>query len=211
MSSTTRNVCVLLLALVLGVGTSLAKDQEDQGWYLSFLAGLIDGIQTTGEWATDGVDVLIAVNDGGKSSEEVWSGTVKDLGWEKYLVDISDYAGKEISLEVSVSAGKQGNANFDWFVLAEPALMNEFTPVVSLLREVKHKKETVIISEDGKDTVLSDEEFGSRAYAGKFTSKSVEKEEIYIHPPFKGDVVGSMRVTFPVKVAKPKNWKEHEL
>ena len=98
---------------------------------------------------------------------------------------------------VTVSAGKQKNSNFDWFILAEPTIQSQrsFEPVLSL-EDFTYKKATVVAVDNGKTTqVLDREEFGSRMFTGVFSSGEVEKKGIYLHPPYKNDVVGTMVVT----------------
>ena len=192
--------------------------RSEDGWYFSFACGLRDGVGLSGTWKTDGVDVQIFVREGSGEPQELWKNTVANVGWENYIIDLSDYEDKVVDLVVEVSAGKVNNANFDWFVLAEPQLNNGFTSVLDVHDFAMNKETAVTVN--GKITTLSREEFGSRAFRGTFASNAVTKDGIYIHPPYKNDVVGTMRVTLrevKVSVDQPKRSRgasgkaEHEL
>ena len=116
---------------------------SEDGWYFSFACGLRDGVDLSGTWKTDGVDVQIFVREGSGEPQELWKNTVANVGWENYIIDLSDYEDKVVDLVVEVSAGKANNANFDWFVLAEPQLNNGFTPVLDV-HDFAMNKETAV-------------------------------------------------------------------
>ena len=111
------------------------------------------------------------------------------------MLDLSEYAEKTIDVVVTVSAGEQKNSNFDWFILAEPTIQSgSFEPVLSL-EDFTFKKATVVAVDEGQTQVLDREEFGSRAFTGSFSSNEVEKKGVYLHPPYKNDVVGTVVFT----------------
>ncbi len=174
-------------------------DDSSEGWYFSFACGLKDGVEVSGEWKTDGVDVAISVKTSGKKGDEpkiLWhkQGLGLPIGWDKHLVDVSDYEGQTVDLAVTVSAGKSQNANFDWFVLAEPCINRGFEPALTL-KDFTIKKQTAVMSDGGKVTHIAREEFGSRIFTGSFSSDGHTKEGVYIHPPFKNNVRGATVLT----------------
>ncbi|QDZ23722.1 hypothetical protein HOP50_11g62620 [Chloropicon primus] len=141
----------------------------------------------------------------------LWEGTVASPGWQKHIVDLTDFQGEEIELSVAVSA--RSNANYDWFVLAEPELLFGFEKVASLVdSRVELQKRTVLLAGEEETSSSSGEVHGSRAYTGEFQSGGEAKRGVYIHPPFKNDVKGRMDVSFKFRVQHEQgNGVDHEL
>ena len=64
-----------------------------------------------GEGRIDGVEILL------RPRENAW-----DRSWKEFRIDLRSYAGEEVTLRFVSSVGDSGDAQGDWFAIAEPVV-----------------------------------------------------------------------------------------
>ena len=104
-----RLSCSLLIVMLLSItSVALARPQ------LSFFLGKKDGSDNS-----DGVTVRIIVEEEKKETEvfnEHWS----ELAWsDKFTVDLSKWAGKTITLNITTDPGEARNTGWDWILIGD--------------------------------------------------------------------------------------------
>ena len=211
MMRSTGVLALVAFALVASAATASAASEAEEGVYFSFLMGLKDGIETEGEWATDGVHVEVSIKEAGASTEEkLFSKHCQHKVWSEHKIKLAKYHDKIVNLSVLVNAGPSGNSNFDWFVLGQPTVeVSGKYHHKSLLVGHPFKVETTVVPKEkgGEASVYPKVKAGSAADPGKYLVGGEEKEGIYIHPPFQ-NVVGDTKITFELDLGeKPKTFQ----
>ena len=185
-------VCVSIVA----IGLMLAgQSPAEEDLYLSFFLGMEDGSE-----ASDGVDVIISIEEEGKETE-VFHKHWEDQKWsDEFIVDLREWGGKTITLKIITDPGEARNTGWDWILIGDAKVIFDGEVIYDIGQAVAENKQENSMLIDGEKKERPGLGFGACCQIVDFMAGGEKKPKtIYQHPAWDG-AVGNTIARFKIEL-----------
>lgn len=187
----------LILIITLFFLTSKAWAKPE----LSFFLGKKDGSENS-----DGVTVRMSIEEDSGFATEVFNVHWAKLAWShKFVVDLSQWAGKSVSLNITTDPGPKRNINYDWILIGDAKITDNGKLIYDIGQAVITGSVKLSMLLDGETSETVGLGFGANCTSHAGTSGGLLKPKSFMqHPPWDkrvGNAIARHTVVLPELVS----------
>ncbi len=176
----TRAFCAFLaMTFLLAASVASAKPQ------LSFFLGKKDGSENS-----DGVTVRIIVEEDKNKETEIFNEHWKEVAWsDEFVVDLSKWAGKTITLNITTDPGEARNTGWDWILIGDAKVTDNGQVIYDIGQAVASGKVKLSMLLDGDKNETEGLGFGANCSPDAGPCGGEQKPKSFMqHPPWNGRI-----------------------
>jgi len=183
-------IIILFFALFFIVSNAMAKPE------LSFYLGKKDGSANS-----DGVTVIVIIEEGKGKATEVFNQHWKDLFWsDKFVVDLSNWSSKAITLNMTTDPGPARNTGWDWIIIGDAKITDGNQMILDIGQAVASGQAKLSLLIDGEKAEMEGLAFGANCTPDPGPCGGETKPKSFMQHPAWDGKVGNTIARYEVQI-----------
>lgn len=176
-----RKLSCLIVILLLSFSASIALAKSELSFYLA---------KKDGSDQSDGVTVIVLVEEEKDKATEVFNQHWKDLFWsDEFVVDLSKWGNKTVTLNMTTSPGPARNTGWDWILIGDAKIRDGANIILDIGQAVASGQAKVSCLLDGDKDETPGLVFGANCAPDVGPAGGKTKPKSFMqHPPWDGRV-----------------------
>ena len=176
-----RKLACLILILLFLFTASIALAKPELSFYLA-KKDLSEN--------SDGVTVIVLVEEEKDKATEVFNEHWKDLVWSnEFVIDLSKWGSKNVTINMTTSPGPARNTGWDWILIGDAKIRDGANIILDIGQAVASRQVKLSILLDGEKNETPGLAFGASCSPDAGTAGGQTKPKSFMqHPPWDGRV-----------------------